>query len=116
VETLAKKSVEKENTIIGHIKGFTKLAEDSFIQVSTVSANHPATSTMQDSIKSTYKCLSITLNFLVYGLPFTDAQSIAEKSAKKIALENDGKVRFSMVSDPNNVSHHHSHHSPGAPQ
>lgn len=104
-ETLAQECILQGKTIIGHIKGFTKLPENGFIQISAVSASQPASIAMKDGSYSKYECLSMTLNFLVYGLPFSAAAQIAQESAIDLMDKVGGRVIFSKVSDPKQPGH-----------
>lgn len=107
LEALARKSAAEDNTVIGHIKGFVELAENDFIQISVVSAGRPATGSIKEVAANTYDRLTLTLNFLVYGLPYEQAQSIAEQAANEIMAAREGHVEFRKFSDRTHTSHHH---------
>jgi hypothetical protein len=103
--TLAKKSALVGNTVIGHIKGFTKLEEYDFIQISAISATQPVITTMKNECSGRYKSISITLNLLVYGLPFSAAERIVHQSAIDLMDESGGHATLKMVSSPDQPGH-----------
>ncbi len=107
LENLAQESARLENTVIGHIKGFASIGEDGFLQISVVSADRPATVTIQENPKEEYQHLSLTINLLVYGLPFQRAREIVKHSADVLAKSEQGSITFSRISDPSQSSHHH---------
>lgn len=96
---LAHKSAALENTVIGHIKGFAILPDGGYIQISVVSPSHPATVTLQDGTIGGYRTLSLTLNYLVYGLPINEAEFIVQDAAQDLMEETGGQVIFKRVSD-----------------
>ncbi len=107
LETLARESTDEEDTVIGHIKALAKLPGNGFIQTSVASASRPATGEIVDAARGSYDELTLTLNFLVYGLPFEKARSIVEQSAGSIMKENGGSIQIRNISDPSHHSHHH---------
>lgn len=107
LESLAQESAHEENTVIGHIKSLAKLPGSGFIQTSVVSADRPATGEVVDAVGGSYDKLTLTLNLLVYGLPFQKAERIARQSAESIAKENGGSIQMRDISDPSHTSHRH---------
>jgi hypothetical protein len=107
LECLAQESAREENTVIGHIKALAKLPEQGFIQTSVVSASRPATGEIVDATQGRYDNLTLTLNFLVYGLPFQKAERIVRQAGESIAKETGGSIQMRDVSDPSHTSHHH---------
>ncbi len=107
LENLAQESSLLDNTVIGHIKGFASFGEDGFLQISVVSADRPATVTIQENLGEEYQHISLTINLLVYGLPFQRARQIVEHSAKMMSTTVQGTIVISRVSDPSHSSHQH---------
>jgi hypothetical protein len=107
LECLAGQSAGEENTVIGHIKALAKLPGNGFVQTSVVSAARPATGETVDATRGNYDRLTLTLNFLVYGLPFETAGRIVENCAAASMKESGGSILIRSVSDPSHTSHHH---------
>ncbi len=107
LENLAQESSRLDNTVIGHIKGFASFGEDGVLQISVVSAERPATVTTQENLGEEYQHISLTINFLVYGLPFQRARKIVEHSDYVLAKSEQGSITFARISDPSQASHHH---------
>lgn len=109
LEKLGKFGTEQPNTIIGHIKGIANFSEGEFIQVSVISTNRSATTTIQLPDDFSTARLSFTLNYLVYGLAYEDASRISQITAAELAKQAGGTAEFMMLSDPNQADHHHQH-------
>lgn len=107
LERLARTSAAQNDAVIGHIKGFVKLPEGGFIQVSVVSPALPASGMVEENRASSYAALTLTLIFLVYGLPYQVSMRIVEQVAYEIAREKNGCVNFTKFSDPKHTSHQH---------
>ena len=107
LENLGKRGTQKPNTIIGHIKGITNLPEGDYMQVSVISPDRQATRSSRISGDFAASQLTFTLNFLVYGLSYQDASQIAQSSAAELAGKMGGRAVFTMLSDPDQIDHHH---------
>ena len=105
--TLGKLGTQEPGTIIGHIKGITNLPEGEFIQVSVISPHRLPAVRVQLPEDYAADRLSFTLNFLVYGLSYQDANQIARTSALEVAARYHGTADFVKVSDPDQIDHHH---------
>lgn len=107
LEVLGKRGTQNPDTIIGHIKSYAKISEGEFIQISVVSPDRPSTITTQLPNEFLTPSLTLTLNYLVYGLPFDEASQIAQTAANELAAQVGGKAIFSKISTPEQPGHQH---------
>lgn len=101
--------------VIGHIKALATLSTGGFVRGSTVSAAYPADVVVAEALPTARASFDITLNLIVYGLPFDRARVVAMQSAQEVVATHGGTVAVEALSERAYPPTHH-HHEHGHPE
>lgn len=109
LQTIAQQCISVGKCVIGHIKALSTFSDKSYLRISVVAANIPATV----EGKAPVGCvdLELTLNVLVYGLAQSTIEQIAHETANKIAHQRKGAVHHKDKSQAGEHLHHSHHHN-----
>ena len=107
LQTIAKRCTSAGKCVIGHIKALSTFADKSYLQISVVAANIPAT--LEGKAPAGCVDLELTLNVLVYGLAQSTIEQIVYETANEIARQRKGAVHHKDISHAGEHLHH-SHH------
>jgi hypothetical protein len=110
LDTLAARSTAAGPYVIGHIKALATLPAGGYLRGSSVSPAHPADVAAEGAWPADCAELDMTLNLIVYGLPFELARSIATRSAEEVALARGGTVLLEVFSERSYPAQHHPAH------
>lgn len=104
---LAKECTRPKVSVVGHIKAMALFQDKSFLRISAIAADRPVT--IEGQVPDGLTELELTLNVLVYGLPWTVLQQSTDHVTQKIAERWNVQVNTEFISQPNPPSHHSSH-------
>ncbi|MBN1315279.1 MAG: hypothetical protein JXA42_07420 [Anaerolineales bacterium] len=91
--------------IIGHIKGFSSLADNAYLRGSKTSARYPADMELvEPEINNAFE-LKWSQNVLVYGLAWNEARKIVLDTSRRIA--NRFGLEIEWMESGNNEQHRH---------
>jgi len=109
LQTLAQRCVKASpQAVVGHLKGLALFSKSEFLRVSVVAPQIPATL----SGKAPPGCteLELTLNVLVYGLPWTEIEKMVRETSTEIASQWKGGVDHKVLNQAVHPGHHSHHH------
>ena len=108
IERLAKRCVAEKGAVIGHIKGFAKGGQGSWLRVSVTDARRPADH--EGSITGQPEQVELTLNAHVLGVTSERIEQILQEALSDLAAE--GKVDALVTGRGDTHSHgeKHDHH------
>jgi hypothetical protein len=90
--------------VIGHIKALALLPAGGYLRASAISAQHPVDVEAQAAPSQALTELTITLNVIVYGLPFEAARRIVTEQAGRLVEVQGGSAHIEAISED-----HHTH-------
>ena len=91
LETLAQRCSTTGQCVIGHIKALALLPDKSYLRVSVVASNIPAS--IEGKVPPGCNVLELTLNVLVYGLEQTVIKQITHETSHEVANRWKGVVK-----------------------
>jgi hypothetical protein len=91
--------------VIGHIKALSTFPDQTYLRISVVAANIPAT--IEGKTPAGCTDLELTLNVLVYGLERSTIERITYEIANEIVRQRKGAVHLKYVSHAGEHLHHH---------
>jgi len=109
LQTIAKQCTSVGKCVIGHIKALSTFPDKSYLRISVVAANIPATK--EGKVPAGCADLELTLNVLVYGLAQSTIEQIVYETANEIAHQMKGAVHHRNVSHAGEHLHHSHHHN-----
>ena len=93
--------------VIGHIKALSIFPDKTYVHVSVVAANIPAS--IEGKVPLGCTELELTLNVLVYGLERTAIEQITRETANEIASQRKGAIHQKNI-DPAGEHLHYTNH------
>ena len=105
LKAIAKACESIPGSVIGHIKAFAKLPKNGYLQSSVIDSSHSATGSVMERTSIDYSILDFTLNVLVYGLSFRQAEKIVIQSALEVSEQTSSTLSISEVFK--SVKHNH---------
>jgi len=109
LQTIAQQCISAGKCVIGHIKALSTFPDKSYLRISVVAANIPAT--IEGRAPASCVDLELTLNILVYGLKKSTIEQIVHKTANEIASQRKGAVHHKDISHAGEHLHHSHHHN-----
>jgi hypothetical protein len=103
LQTLAQRCASAGKCVIGHIKALALFSDESFLRISVIAANIPAS--LEGRAPAGCTELELTLNVLVYGLERSVIEMITLETSLEIADQRKGVVKFKILDQP--VEHTH---------
>lgn len=94
LESLAKRCVETEAGVIGHIKGLAVVPGGGYVRVNLVSPLRPAD--IESTASSSCARLTFDLNVLVYGLSFEQVRQMTLNTAAMVASRRGGLISIEV--------------------
>jgi hypothetical protein len=104
LQTIARRCAVTQPTVIGHIKALALFSDKSYLRVSVVAPNVPASVTGKVPVGCTE--LELTLNVLVYGLERTALEQITLAAAREVANQWKGDIHPQNLEQAGQPSHH----------
>jgi hypothetical protein len=95
--------------VIGHIKALALLPDGGFVRASAISATHPVDAEIQAKNNDELQELALTVNVIVYGLPFDIARKIVIENAQKLIEIHSGNLVIETITEEGTHSHDHDH-------
>lgn len=95
--------------VIGHIKALALLPDGGFARASAISATHPIDTETQVKNNLELQELALTVNVIVYGLPFDTARNIVLENAQKLIEACEGNLVVETIMEEGTHSHDHDH-------
>lgn len=109
LQTIAQRCISAGKCVIGHIKALSTFPDQSYLRISVVAANIPAT--VEGKAPAGCIDLELTLNVLVYGLERTAIEQITRETAGEIANQMKGAVHQKNLGQAGGYLHHTNHHN-----
>ena len=109
LQTIAQRCTSARKCVVGHIKALSIFPDQSYIRISVVAANIPAT--VDGKVPTGYTDLELTLNVLVYGLERDAIEQISQETANEIALQRKGAVHPQYLNRAGEHLHHPHQHN-----
>ena len=109
LHTIALRCTSAGKCVIGHIKALSTFPDQSYLRISVVAANIPAT--VEGKALADCADLDLTLNVLVYGLECSTIEQITSETANEIARQRKGAVTHEYVNHAGEYLHHSHHHN-----
>lgn len=109
LEKIAQRCTDAGKCVIGHIKALSTFSDQSYLRVSVVAANIPAT--IEGKVPTDCTDLELTLNILVYGLERIAIEQIAVETANEISRQRKGAVHHKDITHAGERLHHPHHHN-----
>jgi hypothetical protein len=108
LQQIAEECTSSGNSVVGHIKALATFSENKYLRISVVAANIPAN--VEGNVPSHCTELELTLNVLIYGLERRSIETIAHKTANKIATYWKGTVYQKNINQAGGHLHHQNNH------
>lgn len=104
LQTLAQHCTQDRKSVVGHIKAIALFPDESFLQISVIAPDRPAT--VEGEVPAGAASLQLTLNVLVYGVP----REVIRKSTKELASDISKKWKGVVEHQEMKSSGQHTHH------
>jgi hypothetical protein len=108
LQALAQRCAASPQAVIGHLKAMALFSKGGYLRVSVIAAHIPAT--VSGQVPAGYAELELTLNVLVYGLPWTEIEQIVHETSTEFASRWKGVVDHKVLNQAVNPGHHSHHH------
>ena len=108
LQRIAQRCTAAGKCVIGHIKALSTFSHQSYLRVSVVAANIPAT--VEGKVPVGCIDLELILNVLVYGLERTAIEQITRETANEIASQRKGVVHHKKMNHAGEHLHLSNHH------
>lgn len=110
LQTIAQRCSTAGQSVIGHIKALALFPDNSYLRVSVIAPNIPAS--IDGKVPSGCSHLEITLNVLVYGLERVVIEQITRETAHEAANQWKGVVNQQEINQAVQHSHQSKHQVP----
>jgi hypothetical protein len=107
LQTIATRCTSAKKCLIGHIKALVLFQDEGYLRISVIAANIPAS--IEGEVSNCCTELELTLNVLVYGLERIFIEKIVYEIATEIADQRKGVVKFKILDQPVEHTHHPNH-------
>lgn len=107
LQTLAQRCTTRGQSVVGHIKAIALLPNQSYLRVSVIAPDIPAS--IEGKVPLGCIDLELTLNVLVYGVQRTVIERITQDSASEIAEQWKGAITHKSLNQSGQHSHHSNH-------
>lgn len=108
LQRIAQRCSASGKCLIGHIKALSIFTDKSYLRISVVAPNIPAS--IEGKAPPDCVHLELTLNVLVYGLERNVVEKIVNVTAREIASQRKGDVHWKNTAHSGNRLYHSDHH------
>ena len=109
LQSIAQRCTTVGKCVIGHIKALSIFPDKSYLRISVVAMNIPAS--VEGKVPADCTDLELNLNVLVYGLERTTIEKITRQTANEIASQRKGVVNQENMNHAGEHLHYSNHHN-----